>query len=81
MQYKKVNDYVKCKNLAYAVLRTAFPKSDIYIVNRVLIIIDGQRYNLSDQKNGDYRVIFDKSNQSIQKAFRILRDNTLYSNL
>ena len=87
MQYKKVTDYVNHKNLAYAVLRTSFPKSDIYIVNRQLIIINGDRYTLCSQtqhyviKNDEYRIIFDKTNQSIQKAFRILRGNALYSNL
>ena len=87
MQYKKVNEYVENKNLAYAVLRTSFPKSDIYIVNKGLIIIDGQRYTLCNQthhyvvKNDEYRLLFDKSTVSIQKAFRILRGNFLYSNL
>ena len=73
MQYKKVTDYVYYKNLAYAVLRTNFPKSNIYIVNRQLIIIDGERYVFPEQ-NG-------KSTLAIQKAFRILRGNHLYSNL
>ena len=87
MQYKKVTDYLDHKNLAYAVLRTSFPKSEIYIVNRQLIIINGDRYTLCNQtqhyviKNDEYRVIFDKTNQSIQRAFRILRGNALYSNL
>ena len=87
MQYKKVADYVDHKNLAYAVLRISFPKSEIYIVNRHLIIINGDRYTLCNQtqhyviKNDEYRIIFDKTNQSIQKAFRILRGNALYSNL
>ena len=73
MQYKKVTDYVDYKNLAYAVLRTNFPKSEIYIVNRQLIIIDGERYVFPEQN--------DKSTLAIQKAFRILRGNHLYSNL
>ena len=77
MQYKKVTDYVYYKNLAYAVLRTNFPKSNIYIVNRQLIIIDGERHVLTDQN----AAIFDKSTLAIRKAFRILRGNHIYSNL
>ena len=87
MQYKKVNEYVENKNLAYSVLRMNLPNSQIYIVNKGLIIIDGQLYTLCNQtqhyviKNDEYRLFFDKTNQSIQKAFRILRGNALYSNL
>ena len=87
MQYKKVTDYVNHKNLAYSVLRSSFPKSQIYIVNKGLIIIDGQRYTLCNQtqhyviKNDEYRLLFDKSTVSIQKAFRIIRGNAPYSNL
>jgi hypothetical protein len=87
MQYKKTSDYVENKKWAYSVLRSSFPDSEIYIVNKRLIIIDGQRYTLCEQTqyyvlmNDEYRVVFGKPTLAIQKAFRILRGNAIYSNL
>ena len=87
MQYKKVAEYVENKNLAYSVLRSNFPNAKIYIVNKRLIIIDGERYSLCDHthyfviQNDEYRLFFDKPTLCIQKAFRILRGNHIYSNL
>ena len=80
-------EYVEKKNLAYSILREAFPKSNIYVVNKELIIIDGDRYNLCKEtqyfivKNEENCLIFDQSTLAIQKAFRVLRGNALYSNL
>ena len=62
--------------------------SDVYIINKNLILIDGSKYSLCQEthyfviKDNKYYIYLDAEGLAIQKAFRLMKDNSfLYSNL
>jgi hypothetical protein len=79
--------HLQDKRFAYLVLREAFPSSQIYIVNKNLVIIDEDRYSLCREtqyyviQNDKHRLVFDKQTLALQKAFRVLRGNLICCNL
>ena len=74
------------KAQALAVLKNYCFESEICIVNKNLIIINGSKYSLCAEtqyyivQDDTHRIIFDARGLALQKAFHIMRGN-LQSNL